>query len=92
MTQRDLGLTYDQALHAVQSGVAFEHSKGSHDGTPKHLRVGVNSAQCGVSAIARLLIEKGIITLEEHDEAQRREMNEEVARYEDRAGGRVQFR
>lgn len=36
-------LTYEQALHGMQSGVTFEHSQGSPDGSPKHLRVGINS-------------------------------------------------
>lgn len=49
-------LTYEQALHGMQSGVAYEHSNGSPDGSPKHLRVGINSAQVNNAALARLLI------------------------------------
>ena len=89
---RDLGLTYEQALHGVQSGVAYEHSKGSPDGSPKHLRVGINSAHVNNAAIARLLIDKGVITLDEIEEANRLAMNEEVAQYQDRAGPNITFR
>jgi hypothetical protein len=76
--------TYEQAMHAMQSGVAFEHGRGSQDGSPKHLRVGVNSAMVNQAALVRLLIEKGLITEAEYVEAVRLEMNAEANRYEQR--------
>lgn len=85
-------LTYEQALHGVQSGVAYEHSKGSPDGSPKHLRVGINSAHVNNAAIARLLIDKNIITMDEYEEAVRVEMVHELERYEARAGNNIKFR
>ena len=85
-------LTYEQALHGVQSGVDYEHSKGSPDGSPKHLRVGINSAHVNNAAIARLLIDKNIITMDEYEEAVRVEMVHELERYEARAGNNVKFR
>ena len=85
-------LTYEQALHGMQSGVAYEHSNGSPDGSPKHLRVGINSAQVNNAALARLLIDKGIITMDEYVEAVRVEMVHELERYEARAGGVIKFR
>ena len=85
-------LTYEQALHGVQSGVAYEHSKGSPDGSPKHLRVGINSAHVNNAAIARLLIDKNIITMDEYEEAGRVEMVHELERYEARAGNNIKFR
>ena len=55
---------YTAAMHAVQSGIATEIAipNGPQETTPKHLRVGVNGAHIGYSAIAHLLIAKGIIT------------------------------
>lgn len=81
---RDLGLTYAEAMQGVQSGVMYEHFNGSDDGSPKHLRVGVNSALINDAALAMLLINKGIISLEEYKEAIRLHANEELAKYEER--------
>ncbi len=58
MTKRDQD-RYDAACHAMQSGVAADHQGGSDDGSPKHLRVGVNSALVSVAATGRLLIGQG---------------------------------
>lgn len=57
---------YEVALHAMQTGVATKMSFDPTDTTPKHLRVGVNSALTSQDAVARLLIEKGVITEEEY--------------------------
>lgn len=56
---RDLG-------HAVQSGVALMMQAGSVQTEPKHMRVGINSAIISTSALARLLMLKGVITPEEY--------------------------
>jgi hypothetical protein len=77
---------YLAAAHAMQSGVAAEHGLGSNDGTPKHLRVGINSAHVAIAAIARLLINHGLFTLDEYTAAQADEMEAEKARYEERLG------
>lgn len=88
---RDLGLTWEEAAHGVQSGVAYEESNRLSDATsPKHLRTGVNIAMVDHAALAYLLIGKGIITEEEYKEAIRQAMNDEVARYEEMHG--VSFR
>lgn len=50
--------------------------------TPKHLRVGVNSALVNDAALARLLIRKGLITLEEYESAIAYQMELEVQAYE----------
>ena len=47
---------YVKAAHAMQSGVAVCMERGTAETTPKHLRVGVNSAMVNDAAIARLLI------------------------------------
>lgn len=75
-------LSYEQALHGIQTGIALEIERGSNCASPKHLRVGVNSAMCEHAAIVRLLIAKGIITEEEYAEAITDEFNRELARVE----------
>lgn len=75
---------YHAAMHAVQSGVMMELELDPKGGTPKHLRVGVNSALCEHAALARLLIAKGIITEYEYYEAIIAEAEAEQARYEKR--------
>ena len=77
---------YTQALHAMQTGVALDQERGSVDGSPKHLRVGVNAAMCDHTALVKLLIAKGVITDEEYRGAITDEMNAEVERYEQRLG------
>lgn len=73
---------YVAACHAMQSGVAF--TMPSKETEPKHLRVGVNAAMCDTAAMARLLVDKGVITLEEYEKAIADEMEREVQRYQDR--------
>lgn len=60
---------YNAAMHAMQTGVALDQELGSQDGTPKHLRVGVNSALMESSMLARMLIAKGVFTWEEYYDA-----------------------
>ena len=74
---------YEVAAHAMQSGVAQTHALGSQDGTPKHLRAGVNSALVNQAALAKLLIQKGIITEDEYLVAIVEAMEDEVTRYEE---------
>ncbi len=73
---------YEDLLHAMQSGVAMKMNYDGAETSPKHLRVGVNSAMCDSSALARLLVEKGLITNEEYEKAITDMMAEEVKRYE----------
>lgn len=74
---------YEAAAHAMQSGVTFELEYDSKSGTPKHLRVGVNSAMVNDDAVARLLIAKGVFTEVEYHEAVADAMDREVKRYEE---------
>lgn len=60
---------YLVAAHAMQSGVATKMHYDPSDTSPKHLRVGVNSAMVDTSAIAGLLIAKGVITEAEYSTA-----------------------
>jgi hypothetical protein len=77
-------LPYESALHAIQTGVKFDHELGSNDGTPKHLRVGIASAMVNDAALVRLLVKKGLFTHEEYLEELRLEACREVDRYEAR--------
>ena len=74
--------TYDEALHAMQSGVAAKMARDGSDTSPKQLRVGVNSAMCENAALVRLLIAKGVFTLEEFSAELTQEMEREVERYQ----------
>lgn len=82
MSKHDID-RYHAALHAMQSGVAVEMGPSTE---PKHLRVGVNAALVGSAALGRLLIEKGVITLDEYEAAMAAEMEAEQARYEQKLG------
>lgn len=57
---------YMAAAHGMQTGVAYKMEHEPGETTPKHLRVGVNSAMRDHSSLARLLIEKGLINDEEY--------------------------
>jgi hypothetical protein len=66
----------------MQSGVAMKMHWDGKEVDPKHLRVGINSAHVATAALAGILIEKGIITMEEYTEANIREMEKEAKSYE----------
>ncbi len=85
----ELRARYRRAAHAVQSGVATEQELGSQDGTPKHLRVGINTAKAEQAALARLLIAKGIFTELEYMEAMAEGMEAEQKLYEERLTQRL---
>lgn len=68
----------------MQSGVAFEQGFDPSDGSPKHLRVGINAAMSDHGGLVRLLIEKGLISEDEYTKAIADEMEREKERYEAR--------
>jgi hypothetical protein len=76
---RDLGLTYDQAAHGVQTAIAYVMENGGTPTTPKHLRVGVDMSKADMMGLATLLISKGVFTPEEYVEHLRLAANEELA-------------
>lgn len=82
----DLKRRYLAAMHAVQTGVALSIERGSKESTPKHLRLGVNSAMIDSSAMAKLLIEKGIVSETEYLEMLVKVAEEEQVSYEARLG------
>jgi hypothetical protein len=93
MKFRDLGLSYFEAGHGVQSAVRFEMSRqgypdddalqgGKVSQMLKHLRVGLDMRAADTSALAQLMIDKGVFTEDEYIEHMRLAANEELARYE----------
>jgi len=84
---------YLVAAHAMQSGVAMELELGSNSATPKMLRTGVNAAMVDSSALALLLVEKGVITLDEYEAAiadgMERERDTYALRLAERLGTKV---
>lgn len=83
---------YAAAAHAVQSGVAAEIGlDGVNAGasSPKHLRTGVNVAMTDLGSLARLLIAKGVISLDEYAEAVAVGMEAEKERYEQHLSERL---
>lgn len=85
-TLEDIHEEYVLLAHAMQTGVAFDmeldegHTMGAT--TPKHLRVGMNSALVSHGGLTKLLVDKGIITELEYATAMRDAMKMEVERYE----------
>jgi hypothetical protein len=82
MTQQAMQ-RYQAAAHAMQSGVAAKMGCDPSETTPKHLRTGVNSAMVEHSALAELLMAKGVFTEDEYQEALATGMEREVRLYED---------
>lgn len=85
--------TLEEALHAMQTGVAMAMTRDGGpergDTSPKHLRVGVNSAMVQVTALVGLLAKKGVITLDEYMEELTAEMNRESDTYERELGAKL---
>jgi hypothetical protein len=76
---------YLEAAHAMQSGVATTISALGDNGAGadhKHLRTGINSAMVDSSALAGILISKGVISREEYMKALAEAMEAEKARFE----------
>lgn len=74
---------YNAALHAMQTGVMYQMEPGGNpdETTPKHLRVGVNSALISSGAIAKLLMDKGVFTMDEYEAALADMAERDVASY-----------
>lgn len=77
LRQEYLGL-----LHAMQTGVAMMLQQDPTSGSPKHLRVGVNSAKAEQGGLVRLLVSKGVISELEYYRAMVEAARAEVAAYE----------
>lgn len=66
MNIEELKQRYAELAHAMQSGVAIQMNRDAAETSPKHLRVGVNSAMVDAGVVGTLLIRKGLITEEEY--------------------------
>ena len=77
---KDLGLTYMEASHGVQSAIvhAMREPEYYSAAEPKHLRVGVDLRASDAAGLARLLIDKGLFTLDEYCEYMRLAANQEL--------------
>lgn len=95
MTLDEKRKKYDDLLHAMQSGVAmtleinYVENPNRHEATPKHLRVGVNSAMVGNGALLSLLAEKGILTEDEYLDHLIKAMEREVESYRSKLSKRL---
>lgn len=74
--------TAEEAQAAMQACVNVELQIDPSGGDPKHLRVGVNTAIVGVSALVQLLIDKGVIARAEWDAYFTDAMKREVVTHE----------
>lgn len=77
------------AAHAMQTGVGLEMEVNPNPTSPKHLRVGVNTALRDHASLVNLLISKGIFTEEEYMQAIVDGMEEEKATYEKRLSNTI---
>lgn len=73
---------YHAAMHGMQSGVAFDQERGSPDGSPKQLRVGINARAVDHAGLVRLLIDMGLFTVDAYEKAIADAMEREKNRYE----------
>lgn len=89
---RDLGLSYEEAAHGVQTSIAFDMENGGKATQPKHMRTGVDLSKSDQMGLARLLIDKGIFGIEEYMEYMRLAANDELAMREKEHGGKIKFR
>lgn len=78
MSQKDVD-RYLAAAHAVQSAIAYSLVSNPSEGSPKHLRVGIDTQKVEQGALATMLIEKGIFTLDEYQKAMADAMEREVS-------------
>jgi uncharacterized lipoprotein YbaY len=72
---------YAAAAHAMQSGVAFKMNHDPKETEPKHLRVGINAAMSDQGGLVKILIDKGVFTLEEYTKAIADQMEIEAESY-----------
>jgi|HubBroStandDraft_4_1064222.scaffolds.fasta_scaffold1249294_2 hypothetical protein len=78
MAKEDLD-RYLAAAHAVQTAIGYSLVKSPSEGSPKHLRVGIDTMKVEQSALATMLIEKGVFTLDEYQKAIADAMEREVS-------------
>lgn len=75
----DLGLSYEQAAHGIQTAIAYDMERGKKATEPKHMRTGIDLSKADMAGLIMLLIAKGVFTSEEYFEALRLAANTELA-------------
>lgn len=72
---------YEREAHRVQTAIAAvpEHPNM----TPKHMRVGIDMSKSDLAGLAKLLIDKGVITMGEYVTALADQAKIEADQYED---------
>lgn len=83
MTLQEKKAKYVSLCHAMQTGVAFVMEKDPSGVSPKHLRVGINSAMVEHGALVSLMVKKGLITEDEYYDSLIEFMEREVQMYRD---------
>lgn len=77
---------YMELAHSIQCAAGFMIEAGySKEGTPKHLRTGVNMAMCEHGGLVTLLVKKGIITEDEYFDSVLETLERELQSYKDKA-------
>lgn len=71
---------YAAAGHRVQTAIAAMPDHPNQ--TPKHLRTGVDMSKSDQAGLAKLLMDKGLFTLEEYIEAMANQAEIEADQYE----------
>lgn len=66
MTHTENAQRYHNAAHAVQSGIAMKLERDPTFGTPKDLRVGIDTTKADLGSLVTLLIAKGVFTHAEY--------------------------
>lgn len=73
---------YKKLAHAVQSGIAMSANYDGRAYDAKHMRTGLNCVMADLGSLARLMIEKGVITESEYFEALLEGLRREKAQLE----------
>ena len=77
---------YERAAHRVQTAIAAV--PGHPNQTPKHMRTGIDMSKSDLAGLAKLLIDKGVFTLEEYLTALADQAELEANTYEHEISGR----
>ncbi len=70
---------YLTAMKRVQTAIEFSDNKKPLEA--KHLRVGIDMSKSDMGGLAKLLIDKGIFTIEEYEEAMANQAEIEAESY-----------
>ena len=89
MTAEEFAERYTALAHAIQTSAAHELAADTSPSTPKHLRTGLDIVMTDHASLARLRVDKGLLSLSEYQEALLRGLEEEKDRCEARLSRRL---